>query len=105
MLGDRSLIVGQPLDEALHSQGLVSFRASVPSFRRPGPGRVQGACWSRGSQHLLAGTRPEVSQDGGKDADSSLRNVIDPVGFGAGLAVFVPVSLFTSLAQVPMLSA
>jgi len=38
---------------------------------------------------LPAGTRIEITQDGGKDAQSSLDNVIHPLVFGAGLTVFV----------------
>jgi HAE1 family hydrophobic/amphiphilic exporter-1 len=41
------------------------------------------------NQDLPAGTRLEVTQDGGEDADSSLRNVIHALVFGAGLTVFV----------------
>jgi HAE1 family hydrophobic/amphiphilic exporter-1 len=38
---------------------------------------------------LPKGTKLEVTQDGGKDAESSLRNVIDALIFGAGLTIFV----------------
>ena len=38
---------------------------------------------------LPEGTRLEVTQDGGKDAANSLRNVIEALVFGAGLTVFV----------------
>ncbi|MBC3934659.1 efflux RND transporter permease subunit [Undibacterium rugosum] len=38
---------------------------------------------------LPAGTRLEVTQDGGKDAESSLNNVIDSLIFGAVLTIFV----------------
>ena len=41
------------------------------------------------NQTLPAGTRVEVTQDGGKDAANSLRNVIEALVFGAGLTVFV----------------
>ena len=41
------------------------------------------------SKTLPAGTRLEVTQDGGKDASNSLRNVIDALVFGAVLTVFV----------------
>jgi len=38
---------------------------------------------------LPAGTKLEVTRDGGKDAQSSLNNVIDALVFGAGLTVLV----------------
>ncbi|HUL57557.1 MAG TPA: efflux RND transporter permease subunit, partial [Usitatibacter sp.] len=38
---------------------------------------------------LPQGTRLEVTQDGGKDAESSLDNVIHALIFGAGLTIFV----------------
>ncbi|MES2069409.1 MAG: efflux RND transporter permease subunit [Pseudomonadota bacterium] len=38
---------------------------------------------------LPAGTKLEVTQDGGKDAENSLNNVIDALMFGAGLTIFV----------------
>jgi HAE1 family hydrophobic/amphiphilic exporter-1 len=38
---------------------------------------------------LPKGTKLEVTQDGGKDAESSLHNVIDALIFGAGLTIFV----------------
>ena len=38
---------------------------------------------------LPAGTKIEVTQDGGKDAESSLRNVIDALELGAGLTILV----------------
>ncbi|APV48584.1 acriflavin resistance protein [Betaproteobacteria bacterium GR16-43] len=38
---------------------------------------------------LPPGTKLEVTQDGGKDAESSLRNVIDALIFGAGLTILV----------------
>lgn len=38
---------------------------------------------------LPAGTKLEVTQDGGKDAQNSLNNVIDALMLGAGLTVFV----------------
>jgi hydrophobe/amphiphile efflux-1 (HAE1) family protein len=38
---------------------------------------------------LPKGTRLEVTQDGGKDAENSLKNVIDALIFGAGLTIFV----------------
>ncbi|MEO5692733.1 MAG: efflux RND transporter permease subunit [Usitatibacter sp.] len=38
---------------------------------------------------LPEGTRVEVTQDGGKDAANSLRNVIDALIFGAGLTIVV----------------
>lgn len=40
-------------------------------------------------RELPAGTRLEVTQDGGEDAASSLYNVIHALVFGAGLTVFV----------------
>ena len=41
------------------------------------------------SKTLPAGTQLEVTQDGGKDAQNSLRNVVDALVFGAGLTIFV----------------
>jgi HAE1 family hydrophobic/amphiphilic exporter-1 len=41
------------------------------------------------SKTLPAGTKLEVTQDGGKDAQTSLRNVVDALVFGAGLTIFV----------------
>ena len=38
---------------------------------------------------LPPGTKLEVTQDGGKDAESSLKNVIEALIFGAGLTIFV----------------
>jgi HAE1 family hydrophobic/amphiphilic exporter-1 len=38
---------------------------------------------------LPPGTKLEVTQDGGKNASNSLRNVVDALVFGAGLTVFV----------------
>src|SRR6478672_4233396 len=38
---------------------------------------------------LPTGTKLEVTQDGGKDAENSLHNVIDALIFGAGLTIFV----------------
>jgi HAE1 family hydrophobic/amphiphilic exporter-1 len=38
---------------------------------------------------LPAGTKLEVTQDGGKDAQNSLNNVIDALVFGAGLTILV----------------
>src|SRR5260221_2545563 len=38
---------------------------------------------------LPKGTRLEVTQDGGKDAENSLHNVIDALIFGAGLTILV----------------
>src|SRR4051812_25549678 len=38
---------------------------------------------------LPAGTKLEVTQDGGKDAENSLHNVIDALIFGAGLTILV----------------
>jgi HAE1 family hydrophobic/amphiphilic exporter-1 len=38
---------------------------------------------------LPAGTKLEVTQDGGESARNSLRNVIDALGFGAVLTIFV----------------
>jgi HAE1 family hydrophobic/amphiphilic exporter-1 len=45
---------------------------------------------------LPAGTKLEVTQDGGKDADNSLRNVIDALIFGAGLTIFVVYAFLNS---------
>ena len=38
---------------------------------------------------LPSGTKMEITQDGGKDAEDSLHNVTDALMFGAGLTVFV----------------
>jgi hydrophobic/amphiphilic exporter-1 (mainly G- bacteria), HAE1 family len=38
---------------------------------------------------LPQGTKLEVTQDGGKDAQNSLNNVVDALIFGAGLTIFV----------------
>ena len=38
---------------------------------------------------LPAGTKLEVTQDGGENAQNSLRNVVDALVFGAGLTIFV----------------
>ncbi len=45
---------------------------------------------------LPAGTKLEVTQDGGKDAENSLRNVIDALIFGAGLTIFVVYAFLNS---------
>ncbi len=45
---------------------------------------------------LPAGTKLEVTQDGGKDADNSLRNVIEALIFGAGLTIFVVYAFLNS---------
>jgi hydrophobe/amphiphile efflux-1 (HAE1) family protein len=45
---------------------------------------------------LPAGTRLEVTQDGGKDAENSLRNVIEALIFGAGLTIFVVYAFLNS---------
>jgi HAE1 family hydrophobic/amphiphilic exporter-1 len=45
---------------------------------------------------LPAGTRLEVTMDGGKDAESSLRNVIEALMFGAVLTIFVVYAFLNS---------
>ncbi|MBK7474210.1 MAG: efflux RND transporter permease subunit [Betaproteobacteria bacterium] len=45
---------------------------------------------------LPAGTKLEVTQDGGKDADNSLRNVIEALLFGAMLTIFVVYAFLNS---------
>jgi HAE1 family hydrophobic/amphiphilic exporter-1 len=45
---------------------------------------------------LPKGTKLEVTQDGGKDAENSLRNVIDALIFGAGLTIFVVYAFLNS---------
>ncbi len=45
---------------------------------------------------LPSGTRLEVTQDGGKDADNSLRNVVDALIFGAILTIFVVYAFLNS---------
>jgi HAE1 family hydrophobic/amphiphilic exporter-1 len=45
---------------------------------------------------LAKGTKIEVTQDGGKDAENSLRNVIDALIFGAMLTIFVVYAFLNS---------
>jgi HAE1 family hydrophobic/amphiphilic exporter-1 len=45
---------------------------------------------------LPAGTRIEVTQDGGKDAEASLKNVIEALIFGALLTIFVVYAFLNS---------
>ncbi|MEO8137359.1 MAG: efflux RND transporter permease subunit, partial [Betaproteobacteria bacterium] len=45
---------------------------------------------------LPAGTKLEVTQDGGKDAEASLRNVIEALLFGAVLTIFVVYAFLNS---------
>src|SRR5215212_4753493 len=45
---------------------------------------------------LPKGTKMEVTQDGGKDAENSLRNVIDALAFGALLTIFVVYAFLNS---------
>ena len=45
---------------------------------------------------LPAGTKLEVTQDGGKDAENSLHNVIDALMFGAVLTIFVVYAFLNS---------
>src|SRR5258706_11847756 len=45
---------------------------------------------------LPAGTKLEVTQDGGKDAENSLRNVSEPLIFGAALTIFVVYAFLNS---------
>ena len=45
---------------------------------------------------LPAGTKLEVTQDGGKDAQNSLRNVIEALVFGAVLTIFVVYAFLNS---------
>jgi HAE1 family hydrophobic/amphiphilic exporter-1 len=45
---------------------------------------------------LPAGTKMEVTQDGGKDAENSLKNVIEALVFGAMLTVFVVYAFLNS---------
>jgi HAE1 family hydrophobic/amphiphilic exporter-1 len=48
------------------------------------------------NQTLPAGTKLEVTQDGGEDAESSLRNVVEALIFGAGLTIFVVYAFLNS---------
>ena len=48
------------------------------------------------SKTLPAGTKLEVTQDGGEDAEASLRNVIEALLFGAMLTVFVVYAFLNS---------
>ena len=45
---------------------------------------------------LPAGTKLEVTQDGGEDAESNLMNVIEALIFGAGLTIFVVYAFLNS---------
>ncbi|HEU4623844.1 MAG TPA: efflux RND transporter permease subunit [Steroidobacteraceae bacterium] len=45
---------------------------------------------------LPEGTKLEVTDDGGKDAESSLRNVVEALIFGAGLTIFVVYAFLNS---------
>jgi hydrophobe/amphiphile efflux-1 (HAE1) family protein len=45
---------------------------------------------------LPAGTKLEITRDGGKDAQSSLNNVIEALIFGAGLTIFVVYAFLNS---------
>ncbi|MEJ0038220.1 MAG: efflux RND transporter permease subunit [Gammaproteobacteria bacterium] len=45
---------------------------------------------------LPQGTKLEVTDDGGKDADSSLRNVVEALIFGAALTIFVVYAFLNS---------
>jgi HAE1 family hydrophobic/amphiphilic exporter-1 len=45
---------------------------------------------------LPSGTKLEITQDGGKDAESSLSNVISALIFGAGLTIFVVYAFLNS---------
>src|SRR5262249_40098199 len=45
---------------------------------------------------LPSGTRIEVTQDGGKDAENSLYNVIEALIYGAGLTIFVVYAFLNS---------
>jgi HAE1 family hydrophobic/amphiphilic exporter-1 len=45
---------------------------------------------------LPAGTKVEVTQDGGKDAENSLYNVIEALIYGAGLTIFVVYAFLNS---------
>ena len=45
---------------------------------------------------LPPGTKLEVTQDGGEDAENSLRNVIEALIFGAGLTIFVVYAFLNS---------
>ena len=45
---------------------------------------------------LPAGTKVEVTQDGGRDAENSLKNVIEALIFGAGLTIFVVYAFLNS---------
>jgi HAE1 family hydrophobic/amphiphilic exporter-1 len=48
------------------------------------------------SPTLPKGTTLEVTQDGGEDAESSLRNVVEALIFGAGLTIFVVYAFLNS---------
>jgi len=48
------------------------------------------------NETLPAGTTLEVTQDGGRDAESNLANVIEALIFGAGLTVFVVYAFLNS---------
>jgi HAE1 family hydrophobic/amphiphilic exporter-1 len=48
------------------------------------------------NQTLPAGTKLEITEDGGKDAESSLKNVVEALIFGAGLTIFVVYAFLNS---------
>ncbi|WP_422015033.1 efflux RND transporter permease subunit [Roseateles sp.] len=48
------------------------------------------------NKSLPEGTKLEITQDSGKDAQNSLRNVIDALVFGAGLTIFVVYAFLNS---------
>src|SRR5690606_16439972 len=45
---------------------------------------------------LPAGTKLEVTNDGGRDAESNLANVVEALIFGAGLTIFVVYAFLNS---------
>ena len=51
--------------------------------------QIHASSWARSAKELPKGTKLIVTQDGGKNAENSLNNVIDALVFGAGLTVFV----------------
>ena len=51
---------------------------------------------TRSTRACPPGTKLEVTRDGGKDAQSSLNNVIEALIFGAGLTIFVVYAFLNS---------
>jgi HAE1 family hydrophobic/amphiphilic exporter-1 len=82
-----SLRNGRP-NVGIPSRARATPRPSAsPTIAQAGRGDPQGAA---------QGTTLEITQDGGKDAESSLHNVIHALVFGAGLTIFVVYAFLNS---------